>query len=441
MFKLLLKTIAISASICALIWTAAGVSQAQGLTELLQKTVENHERVVAAKSDVAAAQRRARSALGDWFPTLDTTANYGFERQYKHESANTSTSFNEFDLKLTQLLWDFGKTNATVRKAALNLEKAEVTLATTRQNLMLEAATAYLNLIRTKEVLEFARQSEENIRKQTGLEEALVETGSGLSTDVLQAKSQLAGAEARRIQNEGTLITARNRFRAIFGFDQEDISNIVRPKVPIGSLPSNLADAIENARDRNNRLKTAGLDEQIAREDIRETRGSEFFPTIEGTVERKWKNNVGGTLEFKGETLAKVELSLPLNLGLTGFDELAAAKSDLKSKTLTTADTRRTIEEEVRNGWSALVIARRVFRSLQNQASISAAFLDLARKERELGQRSLIDVLSGETSLINARSDSVSAEFDVAIAVYTLINAMGQLNYEMFETEQSKLAK
>ncbi|CAK0779291.1 hypothetical protein WCLP8_90002 [uncultured Gammaproteobacteria bacterium] len=41
--------------------------------------------------------------------------------------------------------------------------------------------------------------------------------------------------------------------------------------------------------------------------------------------------------------------------------------------------------------------------------------------ELVLGLRSLIDVLSGETTLINAQSDAASAVADVAIAAFTLL--------------------
>ena len=65
---------------------------------------------------------------------------------------------------------------------------------------------------------------------------------------------------------------------------------------------------------------------------------------------------------------------------------------------------------------------------LGNQANIAAEFLEFARKERTLGRRSLLDVLSGETALINSSSDAASAEIDVAIAVFTLLDAMGELD-------------
>jgi adhesin transport system outer membrane protein len=64
---------------------------------------------------------------------------------------------------------------------------------------------------------------------------------------------------------------------------------------------------------------------------------------------------------------------------------------------------------------------------LTNQANIAAEFLELARKERELGNRTLLEVLQGETDLINANSDAVKAQTDLAIAMYTLLNIMGRL--------------
>jgi len=406
--------------------------QAETLENLIMTAVEKHDRVRAAKRDVEAARQRAREALGDWYPVLTPTANYGWERQYKFEADNTSTAFEEFDLSMKQLLWDFGKTNATVEKARLTVETSQASLKTVRQNLLLEAVTAYVNLIRSQESLEFALQSESNIREQTELENARVETGAGLSTDVLQAKTQLASAQSRLIQSEGGVINARNRFEAVFGYVPDNISDLDRPNLSTLELPESLGVALDTALQNNPRLHTAYIDERTVKQTIKEVRGTEFMPKIEGTVERKWKNNVAGTLEFKGETLMKVEMSVPLNMGLTGLDALEAARHDIASKALTTADLVRTIREEVSNAWADLLTAQRNADALLNQAAISSAFLDLARQERELGQRSLIDVLSGETSLINAQSDALSAEADVIIAAYTLLSSMGTLEYASF---------
>ena len=71
-----------------------------------------------------------------------------------------------------------------------------------------------MRIIQSRESVRFARQSVANIKKQTELEDAAVTAGGGL-TDVLQAKTQLAGAQARLIQFEGVLATSRHEFEYV----------------------------------------------------------------------------------------------------------------------------------------------------------------------------------------------------------------------------------
>ena len=69
------------------------------------------------------------------------------------------------------------------------------------------------------------------------------------------------------------------------------------------------------------------------------------------------------------------------------------------------------------------------------QIEIAAKFLELAREEREAGRRSLLDVLSGETRLINAQSDSVLTEVSIVQATFRLLNAMGRLEVSAVEAK------
>ena len=411
----------------------AAAVQAETLEALLETVLEEHDRIVAAEAAVEASRNKAREALGSWFPVLDQTANYGFERQDQAIAKDTSLPFQEYDVKLTQLLWDFGATNATVEKARLRLQETQVALVAARQDLILEGATAYVSLIRAHQVLGFARQSETNIRRATGLEETRVETGVGLSTDVLQAKIQLLGAESRRIQAEGTLSSADNRYRNVFYKPRGDISQFAPVTVPERNLPGSLVEALRLTLEHNTEVMLANLSEAQARQGRKEALGRRFFPKLEGIIEGKFKNNAGGTLHFEREYQFRVELNFPFNLGFTAVNTLRASESDLESTARIVADIRRRVEEEVRNAWVQLGTARATAGSLDSQVQIAAAFLELARKERAMGMRSLIDVLAGETALINAQSDAASAKADIIFAMFGLLNIAGQLDLAVFQ--------
>lgn len=164
---------------------SANAARAGALEDKLVRLSLDHDKVRAAVADLEAARQRRREATADWYPTLDQTANYGYENQTKPDARDTSAPFWEYDVSLTQKLWDFGKTGAAIAKAELQLKRSEVALTAAQQDLILEASTAYVELVRARQMRASAQASESNIREQTGLEEARVESGSGLSTDVL----------------------------------------------------------------------------------------------------------------------------------------------------------------------------------------------------------------------------------------------------------------
>ena len=106
---------------------------------------------------------------------------------------------------------------------------------------------------------------------------------------------------------------------------------------------------------------------------------------------------------------------------------IKAAKQKLVASEERLLDTRRRVIERVRNAWQNLETAKQTATILRNQEALAQKFLELARKERKAGKRSLLDVLNGETTLINAQSEAASAEADVEIFSYELLRAIGVL--------------
>ena len=369
------------------------------------------------------------------------------------------------------MLWDFGATNSTIRTAGLVVVQAEVGLNAARQNILLRAVTAYVNILRSQEVLKFAERSEVNIKRQTELENARVERGAGLSTDVLQAKQQLAGAQARRVLARGALAIARNSYNTVLGTMPTAVSAEDRPVVPVSMIPGDIEEAVAIALDNNFQLEAVNFANEIAGEIVDTTRSSQLFPRFEVVGDAKFKNDVSGTVGYKREAVGKVQLSFPFNLGFTAINTLNASKSDHVSALKRYGETRDLVEEQARNAWQNLITARETAEFLGNQADIVAEFLGIrsaargwsetqhrlvkacrrtaaasappspdnrrftfleqARRERQLGRRSLLDVLTGETQLINASSDAASAKADVDIAGFTLLSIMGQLDIDL----------
>lgn len=415
---------------------APAPSGAASLSDLLPQLIKQHNRIKSAEAAVGAAKERVRAAFGGWYPNLNVVSHYGYEKFTKPLAKDTSLMTRELDFTVTQRVFDFGATASVVKTARLNLDLARSKSALARQSLILEAVTAYMNIFRTREALTLAQQSEGNIKKQTKLENALVERGAGLATDVLQAKVQLAGAEARRVRVEGALLTALNRYREVFGTEPGPLDGMVKPSLPVNRIPETIDKAVTLALQNNLQLRSAQITTRIAREAVKSASTVNFLPSVNAIFGVKYKQDVAGLQNFQREMTGTVQLNWPFNLGLTALNTLKASKGDLTATEKQFADARDQIEEITRNAWDNLNTVKENAELLHNQANIAGEFLKLARKERILGRRSLLDVLSGETALFNANSDAASADIDVSVAVFTLLDAMDELDLASFKPEK-----
>lgn len=418
----------------AALWSmGAPAASAQTLAQLLPDLLKSDDRVRAAESDQTAAQEHHKEVWGDYYPEANITAFAGPQNQNKNddgESRDSHMAARQFSLTINQLIYDFGKTTAKIDLAKLASNQADTAANAARQNLVLDAVTAYVSVMRATESVRYARVSEDNIRKQTGYEEARVERGGGYTTDVLQAKSQLAGAQARRVRAEGALIAALNRYRSVFHDSSPKVENMRWPALPTQIMPASVDAALEVAKNDSLVLKNEELKELTARRNADMSRASGFFPRVELVAAHDRKQDVDGIAGFQLDNSLKLQVRMPFNLGLTAVNSLKAAENSADAATFRLKNIQDAVEEQVRNAWQNLQTAQENAGFLRNQSNIAGEFLELARKERQLGTRSLLDVLSGETSYINALSDAIVAESDVLLATFQMLAAMGQLSPE-----------
>ena len=403
------------------------------LKAALKSVLNNHKTILATKNDIEAAKLRLKQSRGGYFPSLDVTANYGHENIIKYGPGNnTQLMGRDATAKITQTITDFGLTKSTVETSRLSLKQTRATEAQIKNDILLRAISAYLRIIQSRESVRYARQSVANIKKQTELEDAAVTAGGGLTSDVLQAKTQLAGAQARLIQFEGVLATSRHEFEYVFNSFPDNLNSLVLLKSVFDKLPKSLEEAEEITMKNNPSLIAARITEDIGKEAIN-TAKSSLFPTVKGIVSHSEKQDFGGVVGFKRETSAKLDFAYPLNLSLSEYAGKDAAVESYLATSTRIRDQEDMIKQMLRTTWDGLKTAQQNAQFLTNQARISGEFLELARQERQAGNRTLLDVLGGETALINAQADAIAAKIEVLINSYTLLSLMGELSIESIE--------
>ncbi len=406
----------------------------KNLVKLLKDLLATHDRIKAAEERVASAKHQVRQSWSGWTPSVDASIEGGREEIDK-PGGGTNKYRNEQKLTATQLLYDFGGATGGVDRAEAVLKEGQAILEQTRQELMIQGIVAYLGLIRARETLKYAIQSEENIKRLSGMEEALVRRGAELSYKELQIKAQLAGSMSFRVTVERELETARNRFKAVYGFPitMDEINELNPVSMPSTAMPGTLEDAIATAYEQNPQLMQLRYSKERLNREV-DIQQATLYPRFDFVLEGKRREQDQGASGVRMENKATFQVSYSGFSGIGEYEATQAAKANLREVRKQTLDVRRTVEENVRNAWLELMTLRKNAELYRNQADITWEFLELIKKKRATGEQvELLDILVGERDYITATSASVTADIDNIIYAYRLLYQMGVMSLGVFE--------
>jgi len=404
------------------------------LDALLDDLVKSHDRIKASEAQLESVKHRYEAAVGNWYPSVDATVEGGRENVTKAgEDSTSGMNRNEQTISATQLIYDFGGTSGKVDSAGGMVKEYEAILSQTKQQVLALGITAYLQVVRARELVKYAKRSEDSIKELSGMQEILVNRGAGYSYEELQVKGQLAGAQSYRVTQERALQTALNNFKSVFGFrpSDEDVAKFGSVSVPTKFLPGNQEEAIATAYESNPFLQETKYTITRLQGDLRSNE-SKYYPTIDAVLEAERKENDQANSGVRHEQRGTIQLNYNLFSGFSDMEDSRAVESEITRTRRTLLDRKRTVEEAVSNAWLELTTLRRNAELFESQANINWEFLGLVKKKKATGEDvRLLDILVGERDYISAISSKVATDIDIIIAGYTLLYQMGLITEDI----------
>jgi len=406
------------------------------LRDSIAELFRTHDRIKAAEAAVASATHMYDRARGAWYPRLNAVVDGGHEDMYKPADPSATSKWrNTQSLSAAQTVYDFGGTSGGVSQAEGARKESLARLDMIRQEVSLQGVSAYLGLIRTREMLRYAIRSEDNIKRLSGMQEALVERGVGLSYEELQIKAQLSQSQAHRINIERAYTNARNNYKSVYGVDltEAQIDSLILPSLPTKNMPSTLDSAVSKALDTSPALIELQQSLTTKKGDL-DVRESAMFPKVEAVADVTRKENDQGDAGIRSEQRFGLQVSYNLFSGFRDVDNIRAAKSDITSVRKSLLDRRRNVEERVRNAWNDILTLKKTISLYENQANITWSYLELVKKKKAMGGEVTInEIITGERDYINATSSKVTSEIEHITAAYTLLNQMGLITPDVVE--------
>ncbi len=389
--------------------------------------------IKSAEAQRAAGEQGLRATLSPFLPSLDVAGGNGYERINTpafraSPDGPFDTDAENYALTLRENIFDGGRKFANRRAARLQLNVLDLSLTNTRQNVLYEGATAYINVLRQAELVTLTSQNGDNIRKQLNLEDERVRRGSGISVDVLQAKSRLQFSMERYVATRGALDESRARYLQVFSHPPEQ-KGMTLPPPPDHLLPKTIDEAVAIALAENAQVESANKRIDIGNEQ-RDAINAEYYPSLDIVLQSKYERDFNGAPGIRRDKSAKVQATWTLFSGLSTQSRAAQAAADTDARRADYQQTRRKVEEQTRLAWHSLQTANERVGLLENAVNIASEVFGSRTKLREAGKETVINVLDAENEVFSARINYASALYDARLAAYQLLLAIGRLEVD-----------
>ncbi len=410
--------------------------QALTLIQLTDLALQRNPKTRLAWAAIRSSEAGVELARAGYWPQIDAslTAQRNRSLNFTGQPVAIQTRYGA-SVGLSYLLWDFGARGGTLDQAKFELVSAHLSQDQTVQDVILQVEQAYYQVLGLQAVTEANRQSLNDA--QTNREAVKDRRSSGLATvgEEYQAEAALAGAKLALQQSEGQLAAARGQLAVAVG-DAPDTLLTLAPweQAEAPSLPAqSVTSLIDDARGARPELLAAKAQERVAAANILATRGS-GLPTLslDANAGHTKVRNVGDSNQFS----ALLSLKIPLFAGFGDRAAIHQAEAALDSARATSDDLRSQVELEVWQSYQNLRTAVATLDSSAAQLKSAQLAADVSNARYKNGLATILDLLSAQTTLANARVQQVQAHLDWAAARTALGHAVGGLKAPDNNTEK-----
>ncbi|MGM0703564.1 MAG: TolC family outer membrane protein [Pseudomonadota bacterium] len=395
------------------------------LREVIQQAMATNPEVRAAWNEFQASGHDRREAWGNYLPSIDVSAGVGRENRDDDGRGTYDSQFAE--LSLNQMIYDGFATRSEVER----LDQARLVryyeLLGASEEVALEAARAYLDVRRYRELVTLAQENyAEHMNVYDQIEER-VRSGAGRGVDLQQINGRLALAESNLMTEASNLHDVSARYQRIVG--DLPAENLAAAPELDERLPASVAEAVDLAYQGNPDFHAAIENIEAKRAEESQTQAA-FQPRLDlrartGTYE----NNDGSYDPLGRRDRHRVELVASMNL-YNGGSDLASYRA-ASERVEQSVDLRDKACHDVRQTTQIAYNDTRRLREQLDYLNEHRQSIDRVRgayqQQFDIGERTLLDVLDSENEYFEASRAYVNAVYDIRIADARTMAAMGQL--------------
>ncbi len=322
------------------------------------------------------------------------------------------------------LLFDFGEV-AAVDAARQATFAASFTHNATVQNVVLAVEQAYFNYNAAKAIRDADVQTVREDSANLAAAQARHDAGVATISDVLQAQTVLSQAALSLETDQGAVQTTRGSLAVSMGFPANVRYDIVAepPNIPVQSIAESVDSLVQRAVRARPDLAAFRAQAREAASNVNVVRG-QGLPSLFANGNASRTNFDVAALNGNTYT-AQVGISIPLFQGFTNAYNILQAKELAKASAANAEYQRDLVVNEVFTSYYALRTATARVKSTDDLLASAQASYDVLTGKYRQGVGSILDVVTAEAALANARSQQASARWTWYSALIQLSRDVG----------------
>jgi outer membrane protein len=412
-------------------------ARAENLPEALVKAYQSSPQLNADRARQRGTDENVPQALAGYRPQIIASLSAGLQAVRNTLPDNTiqGTTLRPWTIGVTvsQVLFNGFKTANSVRVAEFQVLSGREALRNTGQGVLLDAVTAYMNVLANQALVEAQRTNVAVLREIQATTKRRLDAGDVTPTDTAQAEARLSRGLADLNAAEVAFAISKATYAQVVG---EPPSQLVAA-TPVDRLsPITLAASIETANHEHPALLGAGYDVDTAQTTIRVAE-STLLPTVAVQASASRSVQSDTTLGTTGTDQASVlgQINVPIYDGGTAASQTRQAKEMASQSRMVFEQVRNQSRTAVVSAWVSNEGTKVALTATESEVHAAEVALRGVRREAQGGQRTTIDVLNAQQDLTTARSRLILAQRDRVIASYTLLSAVGRLDVHILNLD------
>lgn len=407
---------------------AGSIRAQQGWTldRCIDYALENNIQI--RQSDIAAQTRDVdlNTARSNRLPGVSASASqswsFGRSLTIDNTYANTNTASTSFSIGADMTLFAGGRVSGNIHNAQLGLEAAKADLERIKDDVRVQVAQAFIQIVYNRSILDVARNQVTIDSMQVERLDALAAIGKASSAEVASQRATLAQSQLSVTQAQNNLSMSILTLTQLLELPSPEGFDVIQPDADAieFSIPDSPEQIYAQALDIKPTVKSEEIRLQQASNSIDIAKGG-YYPTLSlsagagtgyYTSSNRTSDNFGSQMKNNFGPHVGLNLSIPIFSRNNNRNNVRSAQLNMMNQEMQLDNVKKQLYKEIQQAYYNTVSSKSRYESSQEVQTSAQESFELMQAKYEGGKASITEFNESKNRLVTAQADVIKYRYE-----------------------------